>query len=75
MYTARAVSLGIIRLALIYAFSHHNSHLSWFFGECLLWLLANESVFLLPLLSKHHVQQQIMGDSPVARGSGTRNSR
>lgn len=75
LYIAGAVSLGTIRLMSIYAFSHHNSHLCWFFAECLLWLLASESVFLLPLSGKHHVQQQIWVIPPVAGGSGSRDSR
>lgn len=63
-------------LFLIYAFPHHDFHLCWSFGEFLLWLLARTSIFLLPLLDKHHVQQQINeGFSAAARGSGTRNSR
>lgn len=58
------------------AFPQHNSQPCQSFGELPLWLLAKLSIFLLPLLDKHHVQQQINEwFSAVARGSGIRTSR
>lgn len=78
--TSTVPVLGVVKKGLCHysspALPQHSSQPCPSFGELLLWLLAKLAIFLLPLLDKHHVQQQINEwSSAVARGSGTRTPR